>query len=468
MFDDGKRARHACLTLRAPLKVRGMNALDFWREIYRRFDPEGPPQDGWIAPRAYSPVDDIADDIGLRFGEQKFMVFGTIGTGKSTELRRLAAKRAAEDFTLVLDIYRFMEERLRDAPAMEHIAPWEIVQLIGLAIYRAGAEKLVLKWRDAETSALEGAIRALAPGEDASTTRLDLMKLAQGVTTLVGLPGLSVAGQVLEALGGATEDAPWKLRIGRRAERSLDDQDGRVRSLLSAVNLLIGRIQHEHLPITLVVDGLDRMSSVDATRRMFLDSRLLGELACVTLVTAPLAVHHEGMAASVRGFKPKVLANVPVFERPSGSAVLMATEAGRTFFRELLTRRLQGVCAVEALLSDGQLDAFAVASGGRVRDFMHLMQNLARAGGRARTRAVSDTMVATAIDERRRDLELGLDAGHLAVLREVMANPMQLPAAERTEELIRNQWLLPYPNESLWWYPHPLLTRKQLPPGATS
>jgi hypothetical protein len=110
------------------------------------------------------------------------------------------------------------------------------------------------------------------------------------------LPGLSVAGQVLEALGGATEDAPWKLRIGRRAERSLDDQDGRVRSLLSAVNLLIGRIQHEHLPITLVVDGLDRMSSVDATRRMFLDSRLLGELACVTLVTAPLAVHHEGMA----------------------------------------------------------------------------------------------------------------------------------------------------------------------------
>jgi hypothetical protein len=105
---------------------------------------------------------------------------GTIGTGKSTELRRLAAKRAAEDFTLVLDIYRFMEERLRDAPAMEHIAPWEIVQLIGLAIYRAGAERLGLKWRDAETSALEGAIRALAPGEDASTTRLDLMKLAQG------------------------------------------------------------------------------------------------------------------------------------------------------------------------------------------------------------------------------------------------------------------------------------------------
>lgn len=445
-----------------------MNALEFWREIYRRFDPEGPPQDGWIAPRAYSPVDAIADDIGLRFGEQKFMLFGTIGTGKSTELRRLAAKRAKEDFTLVLDIYRFMEERLRDAPAMEHIAPWEIVQLIGLAVYRAGAEKLGLAWRALETRALEEAIRALAPGEETSATQLDLMKLAQGVTTLVGLPGLSVAGHVLEALGGATEEAPWKLRIGRRNERTLDDQDGRVRSLLSAVNLLIGRIQHEHVPITLIVDGLDRMTSVEATRRMFLESRLLGELACVTLVTAPLAVHHEGMAASVRGFKPKVLANVPVFERPHGSAVLAPTAAGRTFFRELSSLRLQGLSTVEGLLTAEQLDDLAVASGGRVRDFMHLMQNLARGGGRAKTRTVTDEMVASAIDERRRDLELGLDAGHLAVLREVMGNPGQLPAADCTEELIRNQWLLPYPNESLWWYPHPLLTRKQLPPGAMS
>ena len=442
-----------------------MNTLEFWGDIFRRFDPEGPPREAWIAPRTYSPVDDIAADIALRFGEQKFMLFGTIGTGKSTELRRLATLRAVEDFTVVLDIYRFMEERLRDAAAMQHIAPWEIIQLIGLAVYRAGAEKLGLDWTSAETKGLEAAITALAQNEEAPTPGVDLMKLAQGVTTFVGLPAL---GPVLSALESSTENAPWYLRIGRRAGGPLDDQDGRVRSMLSAVNLLIGRIQSKHLPITLIIDGLDRLTSTEATRRMFIESGLLGELACVTVVTAPLAVHHDGMAATVRAFKPKVLANVPVFERPEHPGPLAVTPTGRAFFRELLTRRLEGLSEVDRLLARSQLDDLVVRSGGRVRDFMHLMQNLARAGGRAKSLEVTDSMVAAAIDERRRELELGLDAGHLAVLRDVMANPGQLPSDERTEELIRNQWLLPYPNESLWWYPHPLLTLRQLPPGAPS
>jgi hypothetical protein len=445
--------------------VDGVKSQDFWREVYRRFDPERPPNPEWIAPRAYSPVDEIADRIALRFGEQKFMLFGTIGTGKSTELRRLEVLRAKDDFTLVLDIYRFMEGRLRDAAALEHVAPWEIVQLIGLAVYRTAAEKLGLKWTTNETSALEAAIRALASSDEAPTPKINLMTLAQGITTLVGPPGV---GQLLETLENATENGAWSLKIGRRAGQALDDQDGRVRSMLLAVNLLIGRVQYENSPITLIVDGLDRLTSVDAARRMFVESGLLGELACVTIVTAPLAVHHDGMAARLRGFKPKVLANVPVFERPGQTAILDASSAGRTFFQDLLSRRLEGLRDVDQVLSSAQLDRLVVYSGGRVRDFMHLMQNLAFEGGKAKSLEVTDAMVGAAIDERRRELELGLDTDHIAVLRSVMANPVQFPADECTAELIRNQWLLPYPNESLWWYPHPLLTLKQLPPGALS
>jgi hypothetical protein len=64
-----------------------------------------------------------------------------------------------------------------------------------------------------------------------------------------------------------------------------------------------------------------------------------------------------------------------------------------------------------------------------------------------------------ALDKVRRQRETGLHKGHLRMLEEVAADPEhRLPEGPLAQELLRYGTLLPYPNESEWYYPHPLLT----------
>ena len=110
------------------------------------------------------------------------------------------------------------------------------------------------------------------------------------------------------------------------------------------------------------------------------------------------------------------------------------------------------------------LRTLAWCSGGRMRDFVRLIRMVAEYAWDAELHAADDAVLNRVIDDRRRVVEEGLNQRHLELLRMVIDDPRHLlPADERTIELLNNQWLLPYPNESVWWFPHPLLTRKLLP-----
>jgi hypothetical protein len=75
------------------------------------------------------------------------------------------------------------------------------------------------------------------------------------------------------------------------------------------------------------------------------------------------------------------------------------------------------------------------------------------------------------LDHQRRLRETGLHKGHIELLEEIANDPEhQLPANPLAQELLSYQTLLPYPNESEWYYPHPLLTMHLVrvkPPGST-
>jgi hypothetical protein len=77
--------------------------------------------------------------------------------------------------------------------------------------------------------------------------------------------------------------------------------------------------------------------------------------------------------------------------------------------------------------------------------------------------------VTKVLDETRRLLETGLDEGHIEVLEGLMADPRhRIPSDGKARELLTYGQLLPYPNESEWYYPHPLLTMHLLRPIASS
>lgn len=257
-------------------------------------------------------------------------------------------------------------------------------------------------------------------------------------------------------------DPAWRIeRPFSPAARILNDLRrpfGQKRYLVCGT---IGKLQLHHRPITLIIDGLDRITRVETARELFVDSGMLGALACNAIIlAAPISLRHEGYAGQVRDFEPRPLVNFPVLghddPRQEGPGVALCVEAWRHRTRDLDPEQTR--------FPEPLLRRLAWCSGGRMRDLVRLVRMVAEHAWDRSLEVVDEAAVEAAIDERRRVVEEGLNQRHLELLRSVMDDPQHLlPADERTLELLTNLWLLPYPNESIWWFPHPLLTQKLLP-----
>jgi hypothetical protein len=440
---------------------------DHWRKIYGRFDPEQPATNpDWRAPRSYNTVDSIDAALNRAFGDKHFLLLGTVGTGKSTELYRLRSLQEKRGFGVVFfDINQHFQRAVSDPAALQHIQPWEVLFLVGLSVYSAG-QRAKHDWAPALTKRLETVAKQLSA--DAETPRgapeIDIPRLAGAIVSIVAGPlgggvGEKAVQAGLEAATAVATAAEWKLPIGIPGRKVVRDQDTRVHELSQIVNELLRDLVQERGQLTIILDGLDRITSPVTTQQLFTESMLLAGLESPVVVSGPLGLQRRRLASQVRGFDVKVLANLPVLDQAKPNL----PGPGCAFFRDLFSRRVADLRLSEELVPQDQLDRLAYYSGGRARDFVRLIRMVAerasdRGLGTADAQAVDD-----AIDERRRLMESGLDRGIIDVLRSVMVDPEHvLPDYEGVEALLDQFALLPYPNQSEWYYPHPLLTMRRV------
>ncbi|AUX21523.1 uncharacterized protein SOCEGT47_020090 [Sorangium cellulosum] len=392
-----------------------------------------------------------------------------MGTGKSTELLRLREARETKEFVLLLDLRRHFAW-MGDGEAIQRVASWEVIFLVGLSVLGAAREILPYEVPPQHVEELRQAWEQVADAtETPKTSELDLGKVASGMITTAGsvlVPALGLSGGAAVGVGvtkAIAEGIRRMVPIGRSG-RTLPDQDDAMQTLLGAVNVLVGHMQQQHRRVLLLIDGLDRIRDEERAFDLFLRSELLSQIACPTVICAPFALRSAPVGAAIPRFDTVVLANEPVLdkahpERPG---------PGVPFFAEVYRRRTQDLPAPDAIGQDS-LERLAYVSGGRARDFVKLVRGVAERAWTMDVTTATDEIVAGAVDEARRDRERGLDVGHLGVLRAVMADAQrQLPEDARARQLLDWGHLLPYPNESEWYYPHPLLTLHLLrAPGST-
>lgn len=437
-----------------------MSSRPTWQKIIERFDPEVPAQNpAWRASRTRSPAKTICDWLDIPVGIPRLLLTGTVGTGKTTELYRIAESRASKEFVVFVDLERHFAEVVGDAPALQRIASWEVCFVMGVALLRAAEERLGFHLPDQHRADLEKAWARLAKesGAGDASPRLDVMSLAKtmAVTASSALPGAGVPVQVgLTLLKSAAEAVKWTLPIGRSL-RPLADQESGVQSLLGCVNTLIGLVQQRGARVLLVIDGLDRIREFSRARELFLDSQLISQMICPMVVCGPFALRHHPATAAIRGFHDvPPLVNEPVLEK--GNPARPGPGVG--FFRELIEKRISDLPGHASLLSAAQIERLAYYSGGRARELVTFLRRLAELAWLEDAPRASDALVERVLDERRRHRETGLHKGHIQVLEEVARDPEhRLPADPLAQDLLSYGTLLPYPNESEWYYPHPLL-----------
>ncbi|MBI2894562.1 MAG: hypothetical protein HYY06_13500 [Deltaproteobacteria bacterium] len=438
--------------------------MDVFRELYGRFDPEGAPANpSWRAQRSRSPADEISRRLERDIGDGRFLLVGTVGAGKSTELSRIAESRAAGSFVVQLDLVQHFDKIVGDLDSLRHVQSWEVVFLAALAVSRAAKERFDFDFIDGALADLAVAWKRAADKSavpDSERTEVDLVRLMKAMVILAsaaagGAPAAGAASYVLAPLDAV--EAKWKLPIGR-SSRALDDQTDEAQTLLHAANVIIGNVQHRlGRRVLLVLDGLDRVEDREAAAALFVNSAILGRLSCHAVVCAPFVLRHDPTLALVRGFEVKVLVSEPVLDKDRPRDL---RGPGIDFMVELFQRRTADL-GVE--IDPGILSELAHRSGGRLRDFVKLVREVAGqvllSGSPGVTRGHADA----AMREQRLLLETGLTRQHIDVLREVMNDPARRPpAGQLGYELLRTSRLLPYLDGSEWFYPHALLLSGQL------
>ena len=439
-----------------------MSRREIWQKIYQRFDVyEYVTSARWRADRALSPARKIVEILSTPFAsDARILVTGTIGTGKTTELLRVAEARADHEFVVFLDLARHFD-RLGRIEGLQHVNQWEVCFLVGLALYRTTEEKLGLSFPREILKDLESAWTGLARASGtAPPANLDLGKLAKAIVTagaaIIGGPGATLGAGLV---GNAAEAlrATWNLPMGASSTRIPDD-DERVKTMLNTVNRVIADVQTRHRPVLLVIDGLDRIRDIERARELFVESDVLARLACRVVICGPFALRHHPTASAVPRFQFQPLVNEPVLDQHDPTR----PGPGVPFFTELFQRRTEDLGGAP-LIAQPLLDHLAFYSGGRSRDFVKMIRLIAQEAWQADVDAATAEIVESVIDQERRLLETGLHRGHIDVLEAVMRDPdHRLPKDDLVWELLTLSRLLPYPDHSEWFYPHPLLTRHLL------
>ncbi|WP_437751198.1 hypothetical protein [Sorangium sp. So ce1389] len=441
-----------------------MSRRPLWELLFQRFDPEQPAElPEWRALRPLSPAEAIGKALDRPFGIPRVLLTGTVGTGKTTELLRIAQARAPKEFVVFLNLERHFHEVVGDPAALQQVSPWEVCFLAGLSLLRSAEERLGFAFPEGHLRDLGKAWAALAKasGEVEKEPELDVAKLAKSMVLLAsntaktaGGPVGAAVGTGLSALASVADAGKWSLPFGLE-KRALPDQDSQVQTLLRSVNVLIGLVQQRASKVLLIIDGLDRIEDFDRAKALLLDSQLIGQLACRTVVCGPFALRRDGAIVNVRGFSDvPPLVNVPVLSQADPAR----PGPGVSFLCDLYARRVADLGA-EGLVPQPLLERLAYYSGGRAREFVVFVRRLAEFAWDEGADVATAALVDRVLDERRRRRETGLHRGHIRLLEAVAADPdHRLPEDELAYKLLTYGALLPYPDGSEWYYPHPLLT----------
>ncbi|HYO72832.1 MAG TPA: hypothetical protein VEU33_42905 [Archangium sp.] len=444
-----------------------------WQQLYERFDPERPANGQWRAERESSPFGRIIGSLDMPFGHPRILLTGTVGTGKTTELLRVVESRRDKELVVFLDLARHFTEIVRDPAALDHISSWEVCFLAGVALIGTASQRIQLEFPTEYVEDLKKAWGSLASATETPQAQLDMGALAKATLSVMATTVPAVVGGATGAgaaaglaLGGAAAGAisRWTLPLGR-SKQFLPDQDSHVQTMLACVNTLVGHVQQSYRRVLFVIDGLDRIRSIERAKELFVDSQLIAQLACPVIVCAPFALRPPPSTAAVRGYDPLALVNEPVLlhDDPTQHG------PGVHFFCDLFARRTSDLEG-EGLIERSLLEALAYRSGGRARDFVRFIRELAKEAWQADAPAASEEFVRRVLDHQRRLRETGLHKGHIELLEAIANDPEhRLPENQLAQELLSYQTLLPYPNESEWYYPHPLLTMHLVrvkPPGS--
>ncbi|MEW5851109.1 MAG: hypothetical protein AB2A00_20145 [Myxococcota bacterium] len=428
-----------------------------WVKLYKRFDPklrlaETEEKELYVQ-RPGATADRILQALPLE-EVGKWVVCGSMGSGKSSELVHLANKLWKDHTVIGVDL-------AASSARVDSLTPPEVLFLLGAAaVVRARRDGHDVS--GASLSELSSAFHDLIDPKD-RRSQVDVESLIEGVSLFA--TAMDASAGALAAPAGAFV----KALLGG-ATRHVKEGEPEVEKLVLAVDAVLSDVAARMDPPMLLVDGLDKVTDLATIRALFTTTRLLARPKVPIVYSGPitLMLSTEWHAASA-AFKQERLTNVVVARPPKELVDRLELDvagdkitAGCRAMREVVERRLRyhGVDVDQAFSGDA-LASIITASGGVLRDLVHLVNRccaLAHAEASKQGGAiVTGQMAADAITEMRKEFEVTLTTNRVDELKHVKQYGEPKGLTEESARLLLSGYVLPYSNGKVWFEPHPVL-----------
>jgi hypothetical protein len=430
--------------------MEGLNQR--WRDLYHLFDPKKR-LESWDSDLFVERPSAVAERIigDLEFEPSgKWVVCGSLGSGKSSELVRLGRKLWKDSTIIALDL-------ASSSTRVDKLTPAEVLFLIGAAAIRKARDN-AHPVGQAETNQLIEAFKGLLdPG-----SRINVGEILQGVAlfiTNVAAPG------VAPAVGAATGVARIAGGLLGGTTRAFQEGEPAIQELALAVDAILERIRHKLPPPVVLVDGLDKVQDLPTIRSLFTSTRLLSSPTAPIIYSGPITLMLSTVWNVAGGaFKRERLTNVVVQPPPPEWLSLdpAKIQAGREAMRQVVAKRLARYSLKpEDVFEGSTLDDLITASGGVLRDLIHLVNRCCRFAhevSKNNPEAKVDAKIAEeAVAELRKEFEVTLTTKRIEELKHVKQTGEPSGSSDISSDLLLSNYVLPYSNGKVWFEPHPIL-----------
>jgi len=419
-----------------------------WKKLYNLFNPaerlEYNQQDLYVS-RPRSVADGIANLLRLRVEPTgKWIVCGSMGSGKSTELVHLAKILENEHAVVAIDVVR----SLRADILINEVQASEVLFAVGAGAVQTAREDLGHEVPKNLVDELTDAFRGLLH----EPKGMDPGKLLQGVARFTanlvvsGGSGVGAADVATGILGGLT--------------RSVKEGSAELERLRIAVDNVLDDVSAKR-KLAVLVDGLDKIDDEGRIRDLFVSSRILTMPRASIVYTGPIDLMLGPLwntATSV--FRGERLTNVVVNEPrlPGVEVTGEALQRGRKAMTEIVAARLRRAgLDLEDVFAEGALDAFITASGGLVRDLVRFVREAVLSVLMTNLERIEVSTAENVVTEQRKEFEIALDTRIVEELRHIREKGEASSSEKHVRDLFHGGYVLPYSNGRVWYEPHPIL-----------
>ena len=427
-----------------------MKRADDLAGVIRLFDPRKPLsgealQDFYID-RPGNPLQRMQtylQGLGLAGQPVKLLFTGHVGSGKSTELNRLATLLKSRFFIVNLDVRRSLN--------LADLTYVDILLGLTTALFHRATEEDVL---------------ARAPAQIAAEVWEDVSLFVE--RTILGpvhLPAPSKVAAEFSAkvnLLAAGFEAKFSQETSTR-QAVRNQMQGRVAELVDKLDFVARQVRDRYKrPVLFFIENTDK-PDLDTARALFLNhTHSLTAFEAAAIYTFPVGLRYSPDFTLIKDLFDHhfVLPNIKVNERDG--------EESPECLEHL--RRAVELRADLGLFDPKALDTTIRASGGLIRTLIRLVQGAAVHALSAGEGQITPESAQAAISEERADYIAALSADDYAVLAERMQDK-ELSSDKAVERLLQSRALMEYANGTPWCDVHPVirdLVKERAKEGSTA